>query len=79
MVSPGCAFCGCHFSHGDAQNHSTSLTTDDGVYTRPAAPPTVTLNWAAVTWTTAVARRAESWKKEEKCMSSRLGRKEGKP
>lgn len=52
------------------------LTTNSGVNTRPAVPPTVTLNSVAVTWTAAVANRAESLRKSEKRMSSRLREKE---
>lgn len=71
MTSPGCAFYEQYFSHYRAGERRKQLTTDSGVNTRPAEPPTVTLNWVAVAWTAAVARRAESLKSWEKSMSSR--------
>lgn len=73
IVSPGCAFYERDFSYCCAEKKDKLRTTVCGVNTRPAEPPTVTLNWAAVTWTTAVARRVESLKRLEKNMSSRLG------
>ena len=53
-----------------------SLTTNSGVNTRPAEPPTITLCSMAVTWTAAVIKRAESLRALEKTISSRLGVKE---
>lgn len=77
MVSPGFASYEHNFSCCLSERDRGSLTTKFGANTRPAEPPTVTLIWAAVAWTAAVARKAESFKRLEKSMSSRLGRREG--